>query len=175
MNSIVHKAYESLTPIQIAVYDNKLEIFNCGYLPENWTIEDLLGSHRSRPYNPDIANAFFRAGEIETWGRGIERIINGCKDAGCPEPTFECKSGEIWTVFHYGEIKSVQKNVQKSVQKIVSLIKANPHITTQAIADQLGINRSGVARHIKRLQEQGIIRRIGPDKGGYWEVINDEE
>ena len=179
LNSVVHKAYESLTPIQIAVYDNKLEIFNCGYLPENWTIEDLLGSHRSRPYNPDIANAFFRAGEIETWGRGIERIINGCKDAGCPEPTFECKSGEIWTVFHYGEIKSVQKNVQKSVQKsvqkIVSLIKANPHITTQAIADQLGINRSGVARHIKRLQEQGIIRRIGPDKGGYWEVINVEE
>ena len=44
--------------------------------------------------------------------------------------TFECKSGEIWTVFNYGEIKSVQK----SVQKIVSLIKANPHITTQAIA-----------------------------------------
>jgi hypothetical protein len=55
---------------------------------EDWTIENLLGSHRSRPYNPDIANAFFRAGEIETWGRGIERIINGCKDAGCPEPTF---------------------------------------------------------------------------------------
>ena len=175
LNSIVHKAYESLTPIQIAVYDDKLEIFNCGYLPENWTIENLLGSHRSRPYNPDIANAFFRAGEIETWGRGIERIINGCKDAGCPEPTFECRSGEIWTVFHYGKAESTQKSVQKSVQKIVSLIKADPHITTQAVADQLGINRSGVARHIKRLQEQGIIRRVGPDKGGYWEITSDEK
>ena len=175
LNSIVHKAYESLTPIQIAVYDDKLEIFNCGYLPENWTIENLLCSHRSRPYNPDIANAFFRAGEIETWGRGIERIINGCKDAGCPEPTFECRSGEIWTVFHYGKAESTQKSVQKSVQKIVSLIKADPHITTQAVADQLGINRSGVARHIKRLQEQGIIRRVGPDKGGYWEITSDEK
>ena len=67
----------------------------------------------------------------------------------------------------------VSCGLQKSVQKIVSLIKADPHITTQTIADQLGINRSGVARHIKRLQEQGVIRRIGPDKGGYWEVTND--
>ena len=149
LNAVVHKAYESLTPIQIAVYDDKLEIFNCGYLPENWTIENLMGSHRSRPYNPDIANAFFRAGEIETWGRGIERIINGCKAAGCPEPTFEYRSGEIWTVFHYGKVESTQKSVQKSVQ---------------------GINRSGVARHIKRLQEKGVIRRVGPDKGGYWEI-----
>ena len=175
LNAVVHKAYESLTPIQIAVYDAKLDIFNCGYLPEDWTIENLLGSHRSRPYNPDIANAFFRAGEIETWGRGIERIINGCKDAGCPEPTFEYRSGEIWTVFHYGEVENTQKSVQKSVQKIISLIKADPYITTHAIADQLGINRSGVARHIKRLQEKGVIRRVDTDKGGYWKITSDEK
>jgi len=104
-----------------------------------------------------------------------KRIINGCKDAGCTEPTFECRGGEIWTVFHYGKVESTQKSVQKSVQKIISLIKADPHITTQAIADQLGINRSGVARHIKRLQEQGVVRRVGPDKGGYWEITYDEE
>ena len=103
LNSIVHKAYESLTPIQIAVYDDKLEIFNCGYLPDDWTIDNLLVSHRSRPYNPDIAHVFFRAGEIETWGRGIERIISGCKAAGCPEPTFLYNTGEMWSVFHFSE------------------------------------------------------------------------
>ena len=120
LNAVVHKAYESLTAIQIAVYDDKLEIFNCGYLPEDWTIENLLGSHRSRPYNPDIANAFFRAGEIETWGRGIERIISGCKAAGCPEPTFECKSGEVWTVFHFvTSQKTSQKTSQESTLKRV--------------------------------------------------------
>ena len=85
---------------------------------------------------------------------------------------FKCRSGEIWTVFHYGKVESTQKSVQKSVQKIISLIKADPQITTQAIADQLGINRSGVARHIKRLQELGVVRRVGPDKGGYWEIIS---
>ena len=79
LNAIVHKSYESLTPIQIGVYDDKLEIWNCGTLPDEWTIKNLLGKHRSRPYNPDIANVFFRAGEIEAWGRGIERMILACK------------------------------------------------------------------------------------------------
>ena len=82
LNAVVHKSYESLTPIQIAIYDDKLEIWNCGTLPEEWSIDTLLGKHRSRPYNPDIANVFFRAGEIDAWGRGVERIIVACKAYG---------------------------------------------------------------------------------------------
>ena len=97
LNCVVHKAYESSTPIQIAVYDDKLEIWNCGILPEDWTIDNLLGKHRSRPYNPDIANTFFRAGEIEAWGRGIERIIEACKNANTPEPEFKYDGGGLWT------------------------------------------------------------------------------
>ena len=57
------------------VTDNMLQIVNGGVLPEGWTVDTLLSSHRSMPYNPDIANTFFRAGEVEAWGRGIERII----------------------------------------------------------------------------------------------------
>ena len=56
--------YETLNHMN-KVYDNKPEIWNCGTLPEDWTLNNLLGKHRSRPYNPDIANVFFRAGEIE--------------------------------------------------------------------------------------------------------------
>ncbi len=67
---------------------------------------------------------------------------------------------------------NVQKSVQKSVQKILSFIEENPSITTQEVAILLGVNRSGVARHIKKLQEQGILRRVGPDNGGHWEIIN---
>ena len=61
---------------------NKLEIINSGVLPERWTVETLLSSHRSMLYNPDIANTFFCAGEIEAWRRGIERIITACKNDG---------------------------------------------------------------------------------------------
>ena len=70
INAIVHRDYMVPAPIQIRVYENKLMIWNPAVLPEGWTINTLLSPHASRPFNPDIANAFFRAGEIEAWGHG---------------------------------------------------------------------------------------------------------
>ena len=60
---------------------------------------------------------------------------------------------------------------QKSTQKKLDLIRENPYVTTQEMADSIGIIRRTVAKHIKSLQEKGIIKRIGPDKGRYWKVI----
>lgn len=70
LNAVSHKDYSGGVPIQISVYNDKLIFWNEGQLPENWTIEKLLDKHPSKPYNPDIANAFFRSGYIESWGRG---------------------------------------------------------------------------------------------------------
>ena len=189
LNAIVHKAYESLTPIQIAVYDNKLEIFNCGYLPEEWTIEKFLGNHRSRPYNPDVANVFFRAGEIETWGRGIERIVNACKSYGCPNPTFNYSSGEMLVTFCFSEeyqksieedthktlskglSKSLSKGLSKTQEAIVELMRGNPQIPTREIATALGLSQMTIIKHTNSLKAAGRIRRVGPAKGGRWEVL----
>lgn len=63
---------------------------------------------------------------------------------------------------------------QKSSQKIIELIKANAGITTQQMADHLGISRRAVAKAIAKLQAENLIRRIGPDKGGHWEILKDE-
>jgi len=68
LNAVVHKDYTHGTPIQISVYPDKLMIWNPGELPLDWTVEKLLGKHASIPFNPDIANVFFRAGMIEAWG-----------------------------------------------------------------------------------------------------------
>ena len=67
--------------------------------------------------------------------------------------------------------ESGMKNMQKSMQKIVMLISASPDITLSEMASQLGMSRNGVDKNIRKLKEQGIIRRVGPDKGGHWEVI----
>ena len=95
LNACINKDYAEPSPIQIRVYENKLEIINGGVLPEGWTVETLLSSHRSMPYNPDIANTFFRAGEIEAWGRGIERIITACKNDGFSTPDFRYDASGI--------------------------------------------------------------------------------
>ena len=63
-----HRDYAVGAPVQIRVYENRLKIWNPAVLPEGWTLAKLLGEHASSPFNPAIANAFFRAGEIEAWG-----------------------------------------------------------------------------------------------------------
>ena len=122
LNACINKDYAEPSPIQIRVYENKLEIINGGVLPEGWTVETLLSSHRSMPYNPDIANTFFRVGEIEAWGRGIERIITACKNDGFSTPDFRYDASGIWTTFkfEYPEraiIQSGPETTQKSDQK----------------------------------------------------------
>ena len=64
-----------------------------------------------------------------------------------------------------------RKGGQKTREAIFDLITANSKITSAQIAEILGIHRSGVARHLKKLQEEGLIKREGPDNGGQWIVI----
>lgn len=75
LNSLCHSQYNYGVPIQISVYADKMYIANCGQLPDNWTVKNLMGKHASRPYNPNIANVFYLAGFIESWGRGIEKYV----------------------------------------------------------------------------------------------------
>ena len=64
-----------------------------------------------------------------------------------------------------------QKTSQKTSQKIIDLIKEDPYISTSKMAEIIGVDRRNIARNIKKLQEQGAVRRVGPDKGGFWEII----
>ena len=67
--------------------------------------------------------------------------------------------------------KSSQETPQKTPQKIIELVKEVAYITTQRMADLIGIDRSNIARAIRKMQSAGILRRVGPDKGGHWEII----
>ncbi|MDX2053242.1 MAG: ATP-binding protein [Polyangiaceae bacterium] len=96
LNALIHKDYGSGVPIQIRVYRDRLWIWNPGVLPETWTAMTLLGPHVSMPPNPDIAGTFFRAGLIEAWGRGYEKIRDACLEAGASEPTVEYDGSGVW-------------------------------------------------------------------------------
>ena len=101
LNAVVHKDYASGATIQISVYDDKLMIWNPGQLPPDWKAEDLLEKHESKPFNPDVAHAFFRAGLVEAWGRGIDLILADCRQAGVPTPELRFKRGGFWAVFRF--------------------------------------------------------------------------
>ena len=71
------------------------------------------------------------------------------------------------------EIDPTQKTTQKTTQKILEQIKLNPFISREELAEVCGLTSDGIKYNIRKLREKGIIKRIGPDKGGHWEVVED--
>ena len=61
---------------------------------------------------------------------------------------------------------------QKTTQKIVEQMRSNPTISIEELAELCGLTRDGINYNIRNLKNKGIIKRIGPDKGGHWEVID---
>lgn len=175
LNSIVHKSYGSFIPIQISVYDDKLMIWNAAALPTGWTIETLMKKHSSQPYNPEIANAFFRAGEIEAWGRGIERILSACMEADIQMPEWNFDGSGLWVSFLF---KNDQKNDQKDVQKklterqkdILSLLSSDGTLTIEVMSKRLGISEKTIYRELSLLKANGHIERKGSKTKGEWVV-----
>ncbi|MEQ8763231.1 MAG: ATP-binding protein [Planctomycetota bacterium] len=103
LNAVIHRDYGVAAPIQIRVYADRLLIWNPGELPEGWSLDKLLGRHPSQPYNPDIANTFFWSGDIEAWGRGIQRVFSACREAGTPEPRIQIDGRDVWVEFPFSE------------------------------------------------------------------------
>ncbi len=102
VNAVIHRDYTRPAPVQIRVYDDRIMLWNPGRLPEGWSLERLTGTHPSQPCNPVVANAFFRAGLIEAWGRGIQRIIEGCEAVGSPLPRWRIEpEGGLWVEFPF--------------------------------------------------------------------------
>ena len=165
-NALVHQDFSAGIPVQISVYKDKLYISNNCIFPSDWTKETLFEKHRSNPLNPEIATTFYRAGYIESWGRGIDKICTLCKDYGIENPEYTLHSNDIMILFR------AKDDSQKSSQKILELVAKNNFITTQEIADILGVSRRTVAKKIAALQAGEKLQRIGPDKGGHWKVNN---
>lgn len=118
LNAICHKPYGSFVPIQIRVYDDHITIWNPGSLPMGWTVDKLVHKHNSMPFNPDIANTFFRAGYIESWGLGIEKVILACKSYGCPKPEWEFDGSSLSTTIWFKKNKTAH-DVNKPVLDVV--------------------------------------------------------
>jgi len=198
LNAVAHKDYGSSNPIQISVHPNRLYIWNAGQLPDGWTIERLKQKHPSIPYNPAIANAFFFAGLIEAWGRGIEKITAACETAGVPMPAFSHDETGLMVEFTPKPLPAIEsgesgqktpgktlgktpgktpgkmsgKMSGKTPQVILRTLKEFPHASIPEIAKKIGKSTSAIERAIRKLRNTGCLTRIGPDKGGRWEVID---
>lgn len=197
LNALVHRDYAVGAPVQIRVYDKRLKLWNPAILPEGWTLAKLLGDHASHPFNPFVANAFFRAGEIEAWGRGIRRIFEACRAGGAPEPVVTLDAHDLWMEFPFAadylslvsaspagqstetstktsvetSVKTPVKAPVKTPAKIIERLKASPATTLADLARELGLSTRAVEMTAAKLVKAGRLRYVGPKKGGHWEVL----
>ena len=89
INAICHRNYQSTAAIYLAIFDDRLEIWNNGFLPKELKLEDLKEKHESYPRNKLIARTFYKIGLIERWGTGTIKMIDECRKHGIPDPIFE--------------------------------------------------------------------------------------
>ena len=172
------------TPIQIRIEDEQIIISNRCILPEGWTAETLMQPHDSIPYNPDIANVFYRAGYIETWGQGIQKICDECIALGAELPRYEILGTGIRVYFP--ALKSALIDQPKApkhqssnengaledemVLKVIEIIRNEPDISQESIGDQLGISRRIVQKYINILKKSERIVRICGKRYGHWQI-----
>lgn len=164
LNAVAHKDYSGCTPIQIRVYTDRIKIWNEGQLPENWTIQNLLQEHSSRPYNPDIANAFFRSGYIESWGRGISKIEEQCTVAGLPAPIFKNTGSDFWIVFRkdiYNKEDLANKGLSKRQIDALIFYKEKGSITTSEYMKRYDISERTARNDLSKLVEYKLLTKEG--------------
>ena len=160
-NAIAHNCYMYGTPIQIRVMDDAITISNSCILPEGWTVDTLMEQHESKPYNPDIARVFYRAGFIENWGQGIQKICDECKGIGAELPVYELTGTTLRIRFKALESALIDQpkapkhqNTDKHgalddaiVLKIIEILKEKPDISQEALGENMGVTRRVVQKY----------------------------
>ena len=173
-NAVAHCSYLEPGNIQVALYDDRLEITSPGMLQNNVTIEKMIEGY-SRPRNPAIARAFAYMKIIEKWGTGIPRLFAACEEYGLPKPELIDFDGDFRVNMYRKRDANTETNIEtntENVGRIIRLMGEQPSITVKMIAQQLGLSVGGVRYHINKLKKDGVVEHIGSSKKGTW-VIHD--
>lgn len=178
LNAVMHRDYSHPSGyVAIVVFDDRLEIRSCGRLPTGITVEQLAGSHDSKPVNPLIAAAFHRTGAVEVWGRGTNRVIDMCRKHGTALPTFEERSGFLIVTFKApmvagGAVRTTEDGTAEVTAQVTAEVIAQVAAFCQepksakAIMAELGLKhwKTFQANYLAPLMAMGIVERTIPDK-----------
>ncbi len=130
------------------------------------------------------------------WGVVIEKICNLCKEYGIAEPEYTVHPNDIMMMFKAGEsegIKNTEENKSsksdlknkkwpekwpeqwpEKAEQIINAISEDNKITITKLEEILDIGHTTVKKILSEMQAEGYIRRVGADKGGYWEIVKEE-
>ena len=179
-NAVIHRSYVNRSCIQVSMYDDRIEVDSPGTLFGGMDIETAK-SGRSMCRNEAIAQAFQYMKTVETWGTGIPRIFESCKEYGLPEPEFEESGNGFKAILYKGadqEPKGANREPKgaelmcayEKKRIIIEILEKNPETTQNELMEILSLSRKQVQLEMKSLQEDGLLSRIGSNRKGRWVV-----
>lgn len=178
-NAVAHRSYLEPGNIQVAIFDDRLEVTSPGMLLNNVSIKKMMEGY-SKPRNPAIANAFAYMKIIEKWGTGIPRIFRECREYGLPDPELIDFDGDFRVnMYRNNTNKASNESINESISEslnsdeavIMAIIKSNPQISQKEMATKSGFSRSKIQRILKVLQGKKVLYREGARKNGYWKIL----
>ncbi|MGB0949301.1 MAG: ATP-binding protein, partial [Marinirhabdus sp.] len=162
-NAIVHRVYE-LTPITVRIYEDRVEVWNFGELPQQLTPKDLKEKHDSFPRNKLLADVFYKGGHIEAWGRGTIKVIEECEKYGLSEPLIEERNGGVSVtifkdIYNKKYISHLDINVRQ--KKAIQYVKENGGITNAVYREEYKVTDRTAHRDIEELVDLSILKKEG--------------
>lgn len=161
--------------VSVAIFDDRLEIWSDGILPLGLTVRDLKQDHTSRPRNPLIAKVFYFRGLVERWGRGTQKIVELCVEAGHPEPEFVEKAGALGVRFlpsGYVAPHRVSQDLTERQRQLLHFLASTGGAPLRAIVAELpGLAAPRTLREdLALLKRVELIELVGSGRGSYYRL-----
>lgn len=174
LNAFTHRTYEN-SPIQISVYPDRIRFWNQGELLSPLTPEKLKTDHTSITRNPNIARTFFRAGFVESWGRGTIKIIEECRKVGLPEPNIEELTGGVAiTLYKDKTNKDYLKGLSLKEHQIkaIEYVKEHGEITNSTYQSLFNVSERTALRYLDELVSLDVFKKVGEKKGTKYKIAS---
>lgn len=192
-NAVIHRSYLEPNDIQVALYDNRLEITSPGMLLSGVNVKRMKEGY-SKLRNRAIASVFAYVNIIEKWGSGIPRIMNEIREYGLQEPEFIIFENDFRVNIYrknYNTTQSTQgstqnrinttqdiskkekldvKNLTETEKTIINTIINNPEMSQKQIADNLNWTVNKVKYYMKKFKQKNILKYEGTSQNGKWEI-----
>lgn len=166
-NAVTHRNYMDTSCVQVLVFDDRLEVTSPGMLYGGLTVE-LIKTGKSKIRNKAIAEVFAQMGIIESWGTGIQRMIDGCIEAGIPEPVFE-ELGDSFrvTIYRNEDMKThlnkASDNDDENItnRDIILIGLRRKDLTRKEIEELTKLSKSGSRYLLNKLIDEELIYTVG--------------
>lgn len=174
VSAFAHGSYESVsTEFEISVFNNRVVIYSPGHFPRPFKPEQFAyDGQEAIPLNNKICSILYNDETIEKHSTGFERTFEFCKNENIYYEYSDTGLGFRFTFYRKNVHGHVQEKIDERDIKIVEILKGKPSITINELSIELAVSSKTASRALDKLKTLNKVKRVGSDKGGYWEIID---